>query len=83
MSDRTGNAVRRTMTVRSREALLGRWLGFRARLEDETGAIAAEYVLLLTLIAIALIGAMTGLGFAISAKYQTARDCIAGLPGPC
>ena len=71
------------MTGRFGSALFGRWLRFRARPEDETGAVAAEYVLLLTLIAIALVGAMTGLGFAISAKYQTARDCIAALPGSC
>ena len=71
------------MTVRFGSALFGRWLRFRDRVEDETGAVAAEYVLLLTLIAIALVGAMTGLGFAISAKYQTARDCIAALPGSC
>jgi Flp pilus assembly pilin Flp len=56
--------------------VLGAWLRVRSRFEDETGAIAAEYVLLLTLIAIALVGAMSALGLAISSKYQTARDCV-------
>ena len=59
--------------------VFGAWLHVRARFEDETGAIAAEYMLLLTLIAIALIGAISALGFAISTKYQTARDCVESL----
>ena len=59
--------------------VLGAWLRVRSRFEDETGAVAAEYVLLLTLIAIALVGAMSALGLAISSKYQTARDCVANL----
>jgi Flp pilus assembly pilin Flp len=59
--------------------VFGAWLRVRSRFEDETGAIAAEYVLLLTLIAIALIGAISALGIAISTKYQTARDCVESL----
>ena len=59
--------------------VLGAWLRVRSRFEDETGAVAAEYVLLLTLIAIALVGAMSALGLAISSKYQTARDCVESL----
>ncbi len=41
--------------------------------------MAAEYVLLLTLIALALFGAMTALGLAISSKYDFARNCVANL----
>ena len=59
--------------------VLEAWLCVRSRIEDETGAIAAEYVLLLTLIATVLVIAMSALGIAISAKYQTARDCVANL----
>jgi Flp pilus assembly pilin Flp len=59
--------------------VFGAWLRLRSRFEDETGAIAAEYVLLLTLIAIGLIAAMSALGLAISSKYQTARDCVESL----
>ena len=59
------------------------WFRVRTHLGDEQGAVAAEYALLLTLIAVAIVAAVTGLGFAVSAKYQTARDCIAALPGSC
>jgi Flp pilus assembly pilin Flp len=59
------------------------WLRIHGRFEDESGAVAAEYVLLLTLIAMAIVAATTGLGLAIAAKYQTTRDCIVALPGSC
>ena len=56
------------------------WLGFRSHIENEEGAVATEYALLLALIALAIIGTVTALGLAISSKFQTARDCVANLP---
>jgi Flp pilus assembly pilin Flp len=53
------------------------WLGFRAHFEDETGAVATEYALLLTLIALAIIVACTALGLAIAGKLQAAADELA------
>jgi pilus assembly protein Flp/PilA len=40
-------------------------------LTDESGASAAEYAVLLTLVTVALIGAVTTLGTAISAVFRT------------
>ena len=54
------------------------WLGFRTHFEDESGAVATEYALLLTLIALAIIGAATGLGLAISDKFKSACTTLGG-----
>ncbi len=63
--------------------LVRAWSRFQARIRDEAGAVSAEYVILLTLIAVALVGSLTLLGLAISAKYETVGDCVAALPGAC
>jgi Flp pilus assembly pilin Flp len=63
--------------------LIRAWERFHARTDDEAGAIAAEYVILLTLIAVGLVTSLTLLGLAISTNYQTVGDCIAALPGTC
>jgi Flp pilus assembly pilin Flp len=52
------------------------WGGFRSRFEDETGAVATEYVLLLTLIALAITVGMIALATAINAKFQDAADTL-------
>jgi Flp pilus assembly pilin Flp len=47
----------------------------------ENGAVATEYALLLLLIALAIVGAATGLGFAIKDKFSTACTSLSG--GQC
>ena len=54
------------------------WLGFRSNFEDESGAVATEYALLLTLIALAIITAATGLGLAIADKFKSACTTLGG-----
>jgi pilus assembly protein Flp/PilA len=43
---------------------------------SERGASAVEYALLVALIAVVIIGAVTGLGSAISSKLATAASAI-------
>jgi len=66
------------MFLRLMTAVQARLLGVRARFEDESGAVATEYALLLALIALAIIGAVTALGLAISAKFSTACATLGG-----
>jgi Flp pilus assembly pilin Flp len=54
------------------------WAGFRARFEDETGAVATEYVFLLVLIALAITGGMIFLASAINAKFSDAGTGVSG-----
>jgi len=54
----------------------------RGRFEDETGAVATEYVLLLVLIALAITAGMAFLATQINAKFSSAGSCLSG-PGPC
>ena len=56
------------------------WLGFRARFENEEGAVATEYVLLLVLIAIAIAATAGLLGTALKNKFTTACNSIGGSP---
>jgi Flp pilus assembly pilin Flp len=57
------------------------WL--RARLgRDERGANLVEYLLLLSLIAIAVIGAVVFLGSQISPTFLHAGSAISTAPGP-
>jgi Flp pilus assembly pilin Flp len=51
---------------------------FRAHFEDETGAVATEYVLLLVLIALAITGGMIFLANAINAKFSDAGTKLTG-----
>jgi len=43
---------------------------------DEQGATAIEYGLLAALIAVAIIGAVTGLGTALSSKFSTIEAAV-------
>ncbi len=52
------------------------WLGFRSHFEDESGAIATEYALLLVLVALAIIAGATALGVAINGKLKDAATTI-------
>ena len=53
-------------------------LGFQVRFENEDGAVATEYALLLTLIALAIIVAATALGLAIAGKFSQACTTLGG-----
>ena len=46
------------------------WFGLRERMSNERGAVATEYALLITLVAIAIIAALTALGFAIAHRFS-------------
>ena len=56
--------------------------GVRARFEDESGAVATEYVLLLVLIALAITGGMVYLATQLNAKFSKAGSCL-GQSGAC
>jgi pilus assembly protein Flp/PilA len=53
--------------------------------QDESGAAAAEYALILAIIAIGIALAASNLGVAVSGAIQDASDCIDGtaLPAAC
>jgi Flp pilus assembly pilin Flp len=57
------------------------WLRARV-LRDERGANLVEYVLLLSLIAIAVIGAVLFFGTQLSPKYNQAGSQLSSAPGP-
>jgi Flp pilus assembly pilin Flp len=52
---------------------------FRSRFEDESGAVATEYVLLLVLIALAITGGMIYLATQINQKFSDAGDTLTGI----
>ena len=52
------------------------WGGLRTRMENEDGAVATEYVVLLVLIAIAIIAGAAVLAGAINAKFNCASTSI-------
>jgi Flp pilus assembly pilin Flp len=58
--------------------------GLRTRMENEDGAVATEYVVLLVLIAIAIIAGASVLAGAINAKFECASSAISPItPGSC
>ena len=60
------------------------WGGLRTRMENEDGAVATEYVVLLVLIAIAIIAGASVLAGAINAKFECASSAISPItPGSC
>jgi Flp pilus assembly pilin Flp len=61
------------------------WSGLRSRMENEQGAVATEYVVLLVLIAIAIIAGAAVLAGAINAKFECASSVITpiGSAGSC
>ena len=63
---------------RAWERVLNRFRGPGA---NETGAVAAEYAILLTLIALAIIAGTTLLGNELGTIFQNACNTIAGLAG--
>jgi Flp pilus assembly pilin Flp len=57
--------------------------GLRSRMEDEDGAVATEYVVLLVLIAIAIIAGAAVLAAAINDKFNCASSSIDNLTNSC
>ncbi len=55
------------------------WAGIRSRMENEHGAVATEYVVLLVLIAIAIIAGASVLAAAINDKFNCASSVITPL----
>jgi Flp pilus assembly pilin Flp len=52
------------------------WLGVRSRFENEDGAVATEYVVLLVLIALGIIVGAAVLAGAINKNFNCASDSI-------
>jgi Flp pilus assembly pilin Flp len=50
----------------------------RDRFVDQTGAVATEYVFLLSLIAVAIVAAATTFGIVLSDKYSQACSAFSG-----
>jgi Flp pilus assembly pilin Flp len=57
--------------------------GLRSRMENEDGAVATEYVVLLVLIAIAIIAGAAVLAAAINDKFNCASSSIDALSSTC
>jgi pilus assembly protein Flp/PilA len=55
------------------------WAALRARIQEERGAVATEYALLLVLIALAIIGAATYLGLRIAGVFNSAGTTLNNL----
>jgi len=78
------------MLLRSYAKVQVVWGDFRVRLHErlvemagsERGGVAAEYALLVTLIAIVIIAGATALGLAINNRLQDTADCVS-LGAPC
>jgi pilus assembly protein Flp/PilA len=51
-------------------------------IRDEEGATAAEYALLITLIAMAILGGVGALGLSLSGMYTTQASQVAGALSP-
>lgn len=52
------------------------WADLRSRIAGEVGAIATEYVLLLILIAVVIIGTVTTFGLVLRDRYQEACGAL-------
>lgn len=80
------------MLLRSYVSAKVGWGDFRVRLHDrlvdlagsERGGVAAEYALLVSLIAIVLVVGAFALGGAINNRLSDTADCVSGAPsGTC
>ena len=58
--------------------LVKTWLKARFNMDTERGATMVEYVLILALIAILVIGVVAALGGQVSSKFSQASSGIAG-----
>ena len=80
------------MLLRAYTGAMVAWGDFRVRLHDrlvemtgsERGSVAAEYALLVTLIAIVIVVGAFALGTAINNRLNDTADCVANTTGaPC
>ena len=58
---------------------LSAWSSFRSRFENENGVIATEYIILLVLIALVLVGGATFLGIAINNKLSSTGSKVSSV----
>jgi pilus assembly protein Flp/PilA len=63
--------------------LTGVWSGLTARMRNEDGVLATEYVILLVLIALAIVAGATALGISINNKLSAASNCVTNLSSSC
>jgi pilus assembly protein Flp/PilA len=66
------------MFLRLTTAMSVRWNDLKLRVEDEIGATAVEYALMVALIAVVIIAAVTFLGQAASNKFSTVGSAVNG-----
>jgi Flp pilus assembly pilin Flp len=55
------------------------WAGLRARIGNEEGIVATEYLVLLIFIALAIIAGATALGIGINSKLTSTSGCLNSL----
>lgn len=53
-------------------------MGRRARWEEETGAVATEYGLILTFIAVVIVAAVIAFGVILNGMYESAAPALSG-----
>ena len=58
------------------------WVTFRSRFENEDGVIATEYIIMLVLVALAIIGGATYLGAQINDKLSDTGDLVTDVAPP-
>ena len=66
------------MFLRAYTAVSTWWSDLKDRAQDEGGATAVEYALMVALIAVVIIGAVTFLGTSSRDKFQTVGDSVSG-----
>jgi pilus assembly protein Flp/PilA len=66
------------MFLRSYVAVTAWWDGLKVRAQEERGATAVEYALMVALIAVVIIVAVQALGNSASESFQTTDDAISG-----
>ena len=64
------------MFVRTYTAVTVWWSDFKVRAQQETGATAVEYALMVALIAVVIIAAVAFLGKAASNKFSTVGSAV-------
>ena len=66
------------MFLRVYTGVTTRWNDLKVRAEEEKGATAVEYALMVALIAVVIIAAVTFLGHAASNKFSTVGSAVDG-----
>jgi pilus assembly protein Flp/PilA len=66
------------MFLRSYVAVTAWWDGLKVRAQEERGATAVEYALMVALIAVVIIAAVTLLGESARDSFEETEDAISG-----